>query len=686
MQEYIVKKGDSLWKIAKRYQTSVEALAFANKLKGRHIHALRIGQKLHLPGETDQDPDTILKVKFKALDATEFTPKKVMVEHDGKKETHILSKDKPLMLQIADHAQGLKIWIEDLSKKMVQVMDQTLLPIGERVLSIQSRKVKVQGNLLPKKGTANTSAEAVKSQTASKADKTGGKLAQAQTRIEDGKPVHVVATVHTDNNLLLCPGNEPFRADLIAAAKHGLSPQALAAMIDAEARKKDSSGAWDERSNEQFPSRPQGLAQFFVPAWKAVFNNTASQLCKDCKGLTEKELLEKRLEAKYAIDAAAVYAKANLEQFEKSSRIAVSGLPPDEKAKIAYLLHHEGVGGLARLLSKDNPYDAKEATTRLKGQLGKSETRTQEYIKQYGSDPLAAYKGWLYTHTDTHINVRHFMVKDIDKSAKPVRTTAEIIADICVQPLIPKPAPRKAVAAKHPAPSAPAVKKPAVPPAHSPAKPSAPVAPKTESNDSPSKAMPATPQTESVAASHSDDESKWFDPLEVCTLRVHHLRSIKGALFGMTRKDGKKAHQGIDLAADTGTPIIAVANGIIRMYPDAPDVDYGNRLVLQVKIDDLPSDKAALVKKIHKENGNKGDTKIIGFAYSHLSEYEYPPRKDGQPITVYAGEKIGKTGTTGNANGMKTIAQGGHLHFEVRINPIRFITGLENRADPLPFI
>ncbi|MDY7577819.1 hypothetical protein RGU70_05735 [Herbaspirillum sp. RTI4] len=54
----------------------------------------------------------------------------------------------------------------------------------------------------------------MKTQIASKADKTGGKLAQVQTRIEDGKPVHVVTTVHTDNNLMLHPENEAFHVHL----------------------------------------------------------------------------------------------------------------------------------------------------------------------------------------------------------------------------------------------------------------------------------------------------------------------------------------------------------------------------------------------------------------------------------------------------------------------------------------
>jgi len=52
---------------------------------------------------------------------------------------------------------------------------------------------------------------------------------------------------------------------------------------------------------------------------------------------------------------------------------------------------------------------------------------------------------------------------------------------------------------------------------------------------------------------------------------------------------------------------------------------------------------------------------------------------------VDVGEVIGKSGATGNANKMTTIANGAHLHFEARSAPLLGI-GLTGRIDPIPFI
>ncbi|WP_442955554.1 M23 family metallopeptidase [Paraburkholderia sp. MPAMCS5] len=56
------------------------------------------------------------------------------------------------------------------------------------------------------------------------------------------------------------------------------------------------------------------------------------------------------------------------------------------------------------------------------------------------------------------------------------------------------------------------------------------------------------------------------------------------------------------------------------------------------------------------------------------------------PVTVHAGDVIGKTGSTGNAKSMSHIPPGAHLHFEVRQDATMKCTGLANRVDPLPFI
>jgi len=57
-----------------------------------------------------------------------------------------------------------------------------------------------------------------------------------------------------------------------------------------------------------------------------------------------------------------------------------------------------------------------------------------------------------------------------------------------------------------------------------------------------------------------------FNPLKTCKLRTAGLNSVKGATFGMVRKnpDGTpRAHQGIDLATDEGYRLYSVEDGEI---------------------------------------------------------------------------------------------------------------------------
>ena len=142
----------------------------------------------------------------------------------------------------------------------------------------------------------------------------------------------------------------------------------------------------------------------------------------------------------------------------------------------------------------------------------------------------------------------------------------------------------------------------------------------------------------------------------------------------MVRDNGAKPHQGIDLCAVPGTPIFAVADGIAYPYRDSSKKGYGNTLILEVDIDDLPDHQANLVRAAGKKSGT------VGFVYAHLDEL---PAKQK---VFHAGEVMGKSGHTGNADKMTTINNGAHLHFEVRLDALKRTTGLTNRIDPLPFI
>ena len=102
---------------------------------------------------------------------------------------------------------------------------------------------------------------------------------------------------------------------------------------------------------------------------------------------------------------------------------------------------------------------------------------------------------------------------------------------------------------------------------------------------------------------------------------------------------GGDFHPGLDIAADTGTPIAAAAAG--RVIAAGPDGGYGNLIVL--------------------DNGNGVTTR-----YGHCSQIF---ARVGENVT--AGQAIGAVGSTGRSTGP-------HLHFEVRVD--------DKPVDPQPLL
>jgi murein DD-endopeptidase MepM/ murein hydrolase activator NlpD len=100
-----------------------------------------------------------------------------------------------------------------------------------------------------------------------------------------------------------------------------------------------------------------------------------------------------------------------------------------------------------------------------------------------------------------------------------------------------------------------------------------------------------------------------------------------------------RLHTGMDMAAPTGTPVRALADGIVESA--GPSSGYGNLITIK------------------HANG-------VETYYGHLSKIEVQP---GQQVSV--GELIGQVGSTGNSTGP-------HLHLEVRLNG--------EPTDPEPFL
>lgn len=103
--------------------------------------------------------------------------------------------------------------------------------------------------------------------------------------------------------------------------------------------------------------------------------------------------------------------------------------------------------------------------------------------------------------------------------------------------------------------------------------------------------------------------------------------------FGIRRNpfsgEGREFHEGLDIAADFGTPVTATADGLVIWA--APHAGYGNAVVL------------------YHSNG-------ITTRYGHLSRISVEP---GQ--RVRRGDQIGNVGSTGRSTGP-------HVHYEIREN------------------
>jgi murein DD-endopeptidase MepM/ murein hydrolase activator NlpD len=123
-------------------------------------------------------------------------------------------------------------------------------------------------------------------------------------------------------------------------------------------------------------------------------------------------------------------------------------------------------------------------------------------------------------------------------------------------------------------------------------------------------------------------------PIRLCP--VQGPRSVADS-FGAPRPGGR-IHEGNDVFAAYGTPVVAVDDGVVTREPNTLG---GRAVVLR--------------------------TSASYFYYAHLSEYGHGGR-------VRAGDVIGLTGTTGDAKGL--IAQ---VHFE-------YHPGAGPAVDPFPFL
>ena len=126
------------------------------------------------------------------------------------------------------------------------------------------------------------------------------------------------------------------------------------------------------------------------------------------------------------------------------------------------------------------------------------------------------------------------------------------------------------------------------------------------------------------------DKHYFASPINYCEDLVIRSDSLGNGLFG-TRRSGNRKHQGLDLFAEVGEPVLAARTGLVLRSES--NKGMGNYIVLR-----------------HSSN--------LTTVYGHLLKSFV--RKNQ---LVRQGDVIGLVGKTGNANYPNMQA---HLHFEVR--------------------
>lgn len=156
--------------------------------------------------------------------------------------------------------------------------------------------------------------------------------------------------------------------------------------------------------------------------------------------------------------------------------------------------------------------------------------------------------------------------------------------------------------------------------------------------------LPALPQAiELKKVVHDPPTPPWApkDPAWSYVLAVDHgIRSDDGGKGGFLAPRAHGKHNGVDLLAPVGTPLVAACNGKAKSDKRG---GYGNVVQLVCKLpDELGGDEGLHVSIFH----------------AHLSKTSVPDHW----TSIKAGARIGAVGKTGNASGPKIKP---HLHLEM---------------------
>lgn len=312
---------------------------------------------------------------------------------------------------------------------------------------------------------------------------------KAQAVNKTGNPIAIITGPECPNKDNLRLGrNDVYRPIILAAAKKfNLCPQAIAALIDAEAGKVDDvipltnpdgtpklikSGKhkgqpatrkigdhWDPKSFNR--TGAAGLTQFIESTWLGHTTKPGCYINEQClakgwvKEIKDKKgrktcvfvladgsttdkpaahksdpnvraCLDQRFDAEWSIMAAADYGMANLNRL-KDLGFKLKDLNDVEKAKLMYLMHHEGepAGPLVIKNKLNELPKGKFASVevRIRNTLVKQvgEIDAEKRIKKANGDVAQAYRGWLADYIDKKIDFKNFCC-DANKFPMPAKT------------------------------------------------------------------------------------------------------------------------------------------------------------------------------------------------------------------------------------------------------------------------
>ncbi|HEU4650425.1 MAG TPA: LysM peptidoglycan-binding domain-containing protein [Croceibacterium sp.] len=215
-------------------------------------------------------------------------------------------------------------------------------------------------------------------------------------------------------NLKLDPLNGKYLAAITeAAARTGMAPQTVAAIIEAEAAKVPGTRQWDANSKAA-TSSARGLTQFLDATWIGEATRAGGLLNAEAKAagtvsadnrvIDRARLLQMRFDPRVSILAGADFAVANL-AFLAAKGVLPATVDPAGKAKLAYLAHHEGAPGAVKFLRGEMGY---VSTATFNANVPASK-RTAALAAAGGSTGMA-YRDYIGSYIDSRIVVTNYMV------------------------------------------------------------------------------------------------------------------------------------------------------------------------------------------------------------------------------------------------------------------------------------